>query len=1133
MMNKFRGPRDSDFLLVSKVLKDFVDNASVIRVYNEDDISCLRLFASSYREGKERNPKRVPGTCEWVLNNTKFRKWRKEASSLLWISADPGCGKSVLAKAMVDEELATTETNVSSICYFFFKDEDAKRQEVSSAISAILHQLFIQQPHLLRHAIPFYKKWFQRLPDMFGELWDILLKAARDPQAKEIICILDALDECKDIGRQAFIHELGALFSSKRRRDVKMKLLVTSRPYFDIDLDFHQNIEDMRSINLKGEFELDKISEEIDLVIRDQIPRIARSRRHPFSQETEDSLIQKLTSMANRTYLWLHLMIEIIRKTLESTTARLEKLIEELPRNVNEAYEKILNKIVDPDRRFQARRLLHIMLAAVRPLTLREMNISFAIDERLVARESCKRFKELDLPSDESFREKIRNMCGLFVSIVDSKVFLIHLTAKEFLIKKGVPAKRGNPISGNWIHSFDKVESNDILAKSCMAYLMLEELNREFKIGSASQTGEDQTSMTAEIASNDTLRPRKRHGLDTSEHSSKETSAHGSMDDFLQYAGQHWPLHFQCGESGDHEAPLDILKSLFNTKSFRFGRWYSLCHSGDSLEAAMETTTSIFAASEVGLTYMVKFLLTQTNAEINLRNYDGLAPLQIAILCGKPDIVQLLLHENRCDKNIRCLEGETLLHLATSFHMHDTHDALKIMKMLLAHPDIDPNAQEVDGDTPLHHAVRTGLLDWVKLLLGTNNIDVNALERGRNTPLNLASTRGALDVVQCLLNAKETDINLPNLSGSTPLGSAIKYGHISIVCLLLERKDIWVNMVRVGPSQITALTQALWSRERDIVKLILQHPDLDVNMPNEFGLTPLMQTLDWGYFKLAELILQHPDVDVNIPDKFGLTPLMKTSDRGYFKLAELLLQKPNIDVRARNKKGETAFFFAVRAQNDKIAKLLLNKGNFETVVGNERDYREIHWAAQYGRVELLEFLIGDQSVDSITNDMNSHQALLIALSLGHLDLLTRLLDLHKEDIDVNAQNHDGETLLYGAIRSRQIEAIKLFLAHDNVDARIRNIHDVTVLSIAINDGDTEIVKMLMNHGVDLSALENGQPALHTAVLSYNEVIVQLLIESGVNVNALDKIGHSAIRYATLNGDVKIRDLLIKAGAHGP
>ncbi|KAI0099761.1 hypothetical protein GGR51DRAFT_390262 [Nemania sp. FL0031] len=47
-----------------------------------------------YRDRKDRNPTPVQGTCHWFINHELFRQWRdNKSSSLLWVSADPGCGR--------------------------------------------------------------------------------------------------------------------------------------------------------------------------------------------------------------------------------------------------------------------------------------------------------------------------------------------------------------------------------------------------------------------------------------------------------------------------------------------------------------------------------------------------------------------------------------------------------------------------------------------------------------------------------------------------------------------------------------------------------------------------------------------------------------------------------------------------------------------------------------------------------------------------------------------------------------------------------------------------------------------------------------------------------------------------------
>ena len=46
-----------------------------------------------YEKQKDRNSKRIQGTCGWVLRNQIFDVWLKSPrGSILWVTAYPGCG---------------------------------------------------------------------------------------------------------------------------------------------------------------------------------------------------------------------------------------------------------------------------------------------------------------------------------------------------------------------------------------------------------------------------------------------------------------------------------------------------------------------------------------------------------------------------------------------------------------------------------------------------------------------------------------------------------------------------------------------------------------------------------------------------------------------------------------------------------------------------------------------------------------------------------------------------------------------------------------------------------------------------------------------------------------------------------
>ena len=110
-----------------------------------------RFKVSDYEGQKNSIPDRVQGTCKWFLLHDRYQGWRDSSTdNLLWVSADPGCGKSVLAKSLIEHELKSTES--ISTCYFFFRD-DEEQSKLQSALCGLLHQLFTFKPILLKHAL--------------------------------------------------------------------------------------------------------------------------------------------------------------------------------------------------------------------------------------------------------------------------------------------------------------------------------------------------------------------------------------------------------------------------------------------------------------------------------------------------------------------------------------------------------------------------------------------------------------------------------------------------------------------------------------------------------------------------------------------------------------------------------------------------------------------------------------------------------------------------------------------------------------------------------------------------------------------------------------------------------------------
>jgi hypothetical protein len=83
--------------------------------------------------------------------------------------------------------------------------------------------------------------------------------------------------------------------SSSGTRLGQSKFLITSRPYDDIQVEFQRTLEDLPTIQLRGEEENDQIHQEIDLVIRMRVAKLTTDLK--LDGQIKDRLETKLLEM--------------------------------------------------------------------------------------------------------------------------------------------------------------------------------------------------------------------------------------------------------------------------------------------------------------------------------------------------------------------------------------------------------------------------------------------------------------------------------------------------------------------------------------------------------------------------------------------------------------------------------------------------------------------------------------------------------------------------------------------------------------------------------------------------------------------------------------------------------------------
>lgn len=648
---------------------------------------CHQTFkVSSYEEQKNINPRKAEGTCLWALQSSEYIRWSaSKCVDLLLVSADPGCGKSVLSRSIIDD-IVNSSPQVT-ICYFFFKDND-EQNHLATALCSVLHQLFSQQPQLLHHAIPAWQVHGGNLRQEVDELWKIFTTAVLSDKLCKTICLFDALDECREIDQDRLVEKLQSsrCWSCPLSQDTWLKFLVTSRPYDNIQNKFRATTDSFPHLHLKGEEENDKIHQEIDLVVKMRVKELAE--RATLSQDAEQRLEQQLLQMEHRTYLWLHLAMDDIQSTLEDSLRPAEENIQVIPQSVDEAYEKILSR-VPPRQVHVVRKILQIILAARRPLTTVEMAMALGIAISPQYRTAAMAGLE---PSQ--IDKKLRRLCGLFVFINHNKVYMIHQTAKEFLVRKSSSS------SVNHLYSWTLADTEDQMAVICLRYLLMEDL----------------------------------------EHDDKNSCS--NIRSFLKYSAVHWPYHVRRMSLPQYDEATDQVRQLYDMTQSRFSLWFPFFWRAVGIRARPPTMTALHLASLNGHEREVEFLLSLGGKDINSRDSIGNYPLIWASQRGYEKVVQLLLN-NGAKVNARGGKYGHALQ-AASIKGYD-----RIVQLLLDR-GANVNAQSGVHVNALRAASNKGYDRIVQLLLD-RGANVNAPPGSRGNALQVAADGGHDKIVQLLL----------------------------------------------------------------------------------------------------------------------------------------------------------------------------------------------------------------------------------------------------------------------------------------------------------------------------------------------------------------------------------------------
>lgn len=902
----------------------------------------ILFHTSDIAEYRAELPKRVEGTCCWILTHPKYVSWvSNQETTLLWINGNPGCGKTILS-AYLTEHLDTVQRNGmhEMVCCFFCDDKIASQRDAKAILRSVIYQVLHRRRSLLRHVKIAYDIQGSQLFHSFDALWNIFIAIINDQRSGPISVIVDAIDECEEKTRVRFLDAVTGLIQKPKVVNDQLpncvRFLITSRPSLGITYDFNSFWRDQLPLEESQE----GISKDVQTFIERRVDEIVK--RCGCTPRTKHFLEQSLYSRAGQTFLWVKVVLRCLETSLLASQKDFQNILSTLPQDLEEVYENFLRSIPTQNQK-SAAKILHILVGSPRYLTLDEMGIIMAIDtdHRTVA--------DVEADRQPSTRRTVQGILGPLIRISESKISLVHQSAKEFLIDLAGRSK--HPLAS--IYGVNQVKAAMILASSCISYLLLEDFVEDLFLRdcSSSAKSSDDSPVLGENGSDSGetfFDPFALEGdIILKDERVVEAELYQFVTDrykFFDFSAMYWAESFALCE---HMAPGDIQRaalSLNRKHNCYRNNWLRYFWDKTGMECALpDDMDPLILASFFNQPILLSHLLNE-NGSYDQHSKDLALFWAARMDSGKT--TEILLR-NCADPNSRIVDQQTSLSVAAQYgHSY-------ILKLLLADERTDVNVQAKSGRSPLSLASGNGHLPVVKLLISHKHCRPDEQDHNRWTPLLWAVGGDHLDVVSELLQSKKVDINHTDRTGRTVFSWAAGDGSALLLKFFLKNPQLEPDIL--DNNDRSALSWAAGNGNTETVRVLVRSKRCNKSKKDVNGRNAISWACDGGHDRVLKILIKYDCPGVDDEDVDGWTPLAWALKNKSLVTVETIVSTGLVDIERRDLDGRTA----------------------------------LTWAAYYGYLDVVHYLL-QEGADARTMDNHGRTPLGDAIAYGHADVVQEL-----------------------------------------------------------------------------------------------------------------------------------------------
>lgn len=325
--------------------------------------------------------------------------------SIFWLTGLPAAGKTTLSSFIID--YLSQEDVVGTCHYHFFQVGQHDTRTVSFFLRSLAFQIASKSQIFHGMLLDLHQQtgiYFgsQKYNLIWAKVFEGLLFRVR--LEEPLFWVLDGLDEGESsptlislITKISTVTPIKVFLVSRLTKDISAVLNGVECPVYYQDMQPTDTANDIKLV--------------VEATVRHSIP----------ANQEQETVIESVLSKSSGSFLWVELALARLKDNWH-TKPDIERALTDLPEGMERMYERMADIISEQPPRLKkmATEILTWASCSFRPLDIEELSVAL--------------YPEFGAFLD--LKTTITQICGNFVVIKNSKLTLIHQTARQFLLTK-------------------------------------------------------------------------------------------------------------------------------------------------------------------------------------------------------------------------------------------------------------------------------------------------------------------------------------------------------------------------------------------------------------------------------------------------------------------------------------------------------------------------------------------------------------------------------------------------------------------------------------------------------------------------------------------------------------------------